>query len=153
MLLVDPGGRVLLQHRDADAPTSANKWSLPGGKVEPGETPEQAAHRELLEETGLSVRGPLDLFMSFTARRNDDGTWRVAEDRVELAPSGAGRDIYVFYAGTGARQEDVVLGEGQDMRFVAPDAALTLDLSPTTAYVLPRFLASPEYARLAGRRA
>ena len=29
-------------------------WSLPGGRLEPGETPEQAAQREVMEETGLN---------------------------------------------------------------------------------------------------
>lgn len=30
-------------------------WSLPGGRLEPGETPEQAAEREIMEEVGLRV--------------------------------------------------------------------------------------------------
>lgn len=32
-------------------------WEIPGGKVEPGEKPEEAAHRELFEETGAKIVG------------------------------------------------------------------------------------------------
>ena len=34
------------------------EWQLPGGWIEPGESPEQAARREVLEETGLRLLGP-----------------------------------------------------------------------------------------------
>src|SRR5260370_6575653 len=61
VLLVDRAGRLLLQHRDAAAPTSPNLWSLPGGHIEPGEAPAEAARRELLDRTGLILPGPLAL--------------------------------------------------------------------------------------------
>jgi 8-oxo-dGTP diphosphatase len=44
---------VLLVQR-ASAP-GRGRWSLPGGKVEPGETLLEAAHRELQEETGIAA--------------------------------------------------------------------------------------------------
>ena len=47
-------GWVLLVRRRAD--DGAPSWVLPGGKVEPGEDPGEAAVREALEETGLTVR-------------------------------------------------------------------------------------------------
>lgn len=50
----DPAGRLLLVRR-AHEP-HAGLWSLPGGRVEAGETLEQAVRREVAEETGLVVR-------------------------------------------------------------------------------------------------
>jgi ADP-ribose pyrophosphatase YjhB (NUDIX family) len=49
----DGDGRLLLVQRGS-AP-SAGLWSVPGGRIEAGETPEQAAAREVREETGLQV--------------------------------------------------------------------------------------------------
>lgn len=47
-------GKYLLQQR-ASQQVLAGKWEFPGGKIEPGETPAQAAVRETHEETGLVV--------------------------------------------------------------------------------------------------
>src|SRR3954449_5999972 len=53
----DPAGRLLLVQRGHDP--HRGRWSLPGGRIEPGESPEQAVVREVREETGLEVRvGP-----------------------------------------------------------------------------------------------
>lgn len=52
--LVDPEGRVLIARRPEGKPL-AGLWEFPGGKVHPGETPEQALIRELKEELDIDV--------------------------------------------------------------------------------------------------
>ncbi|GAA1246144.1 NUDIX domain-containing protein [Prauserella halophila] len=49
----DAAGRLLLIRRVNDP--GRDRWSLPGGRVEPGETDHAAVVRELAEETGLTV--------------------------------------------------------------------------------------------------
>lgn len=49
----DAEGRLLLIRRGH--PPAEGMWSLPGGRIEPGETAAEAAAREVLEETGLEV--------------------------------------------------------------------------------------------------
>jgi len=53
-VIVREDGRVLLVKRGR--PPRAGAWSLPGGRIEAGEAPEAAIVREVLEETGLTVR-------------------------------------------------------------------------------------------------
>jgi 8-oxo-dGTP diphosphatase len=47
--------RTLLAARRTEPPRLAGGWELPGGKVEPGEEPLAALHRELAEELGVEV--------------------------------------------------------------------------------------------------
>jgi 8-oxo-dGTP diphosphatase len=53
--LIDPDGRVLIAQRPPGK-SMAGLWELPGGKVEPGERPEQSLIRELKEELGIAVK-------------------------------------------------------------------------------------------------
>lgn len=54
VVLVDADGRVLIGQRP-EGKQLAGLWEFPGGKVEPGERPEQALIRELDEELGIQV--------------------------------------------------------------------------------------------------
>ncbi|MFV2085734.1 NUDIX domain-containing protein [Micromonospora sp. LOL_021] len=133
VILVDPAGRLLLQLRDGNTRVDPYRWCLPGGNVDPGEDPLTAAHRELREETGLTVHD-LRLF------------WQ------GLAPSakfpGAVGEFSIFYAPTDATDEDVVCGEGAAMRFVAGTDVRTLEFGQAYGEIVPRFLDSPLYREL-----
>ncbi|UBU11200.1 NUDIX domain-containing protein [Nonomuraea gerenzanensis] len=59
VVCLDRDGRVLLMHW-YDHVAGAEVWEPPGGRLEPGETPLEAARRELTEETGLPGSAVLD---------------------------------------------------------------------------------------------
>ena len=62
IIIIDKKGRVLLQKR-----TDNNKWGLPGGSLELGESFEEAAIREAYEEVGLKVKS-LSLFNVYSGK-------------------------------------------------------------------------------------
>lgn len=53
--VIEKDGKILLAQRKR-GDVLAGKWEFPGGKVEPGETPEQCLRRELMEEFGVDTR-------------------------------------------------------------------------------------------------
>ena len=69
--LIDPDGRVLIAQRPAGK-QMGGLWEFPGGKVEPGERPEEALIRELSEELGITVQEPCLAPFSFVSHSYAD---------------------------------------------------------------------------------
>lgn len=69
--LIDADGRVLLAQRPAGK-SLAGLWEFPGGKIDPGETPEQALIRELDEELGIETWDSCLAPLTFASHNYDD---------------------------------------------------------------------------------
>lgn len=69
--LVDADGRVLLTQRP-EGKKLAGLWEFPGGKVEPGETPEAALIRELAEEVGITTKEACLAPLTFASHSYDE---------------------------------------------------------------------------------
>ena len=69
--LVDADKRVLIAQRP-EGKALAGLWEFPGGKVAPGERPEQALIRELHEELGIDVSEPCLAPLTFASHRYPD---------------------------------------------------------------------------------
>ena len=103
-----PSGALLAARRSAP-PALAGRWEFPGGKVDPGETDEQALHREIAEELGVRI----ELDDRF------GGDW----------PLGSGRVLRLWTAhlaeGTPAPLED-----HDELRWLAPGSWLEVPWLP-----------------------
>lgn len=135
VILVDRAGCILLQERDEHPRIDPDKWGLCGGHVEPGEGFEEAAFRELEEETGVRLPpGTLTLVGEFVVdHRHAYGTW----DRMA-----------VFVAGIDLTDADIDCREGRQIVFVDPATARGLPLTHAAADVVPAFLESALYRSL-----
>jgi 8-oxo-dGTP pyrophosphatase MutT (NUDIX family) len=134
VLLVDPQGAVLLQERDEHAPIDPDRWGLSGGHLEPGETPEAGAYREVEEETGVTLEpGTLQHFDTFDVFHPHYGS----VDRV-----------HVFVGRVDLTDDDIDCREGRRIVFVPRDRARVLDLTMTGVHAVPAFLDSADYFRM-----
>ncbi|HBC5383922.1 8-oxo-dGTP diphosphatase MutT [Citrobacter koseri] len=119
-IIRNPNHEVFITQRAADA-HMANKLEFPGGKIEAGETPEQALIRELQEEVGITPREATlfeKLEYQFPDRHITLWFWLV--DHWEGEPWGK---------------------EGQPGRWIAQDALNAKDFPPANAPVIEKLIA------------
>ena len=113
IILTNNRGEVLLQLRDNNPNISCpNQWTLPGGVIESPETPEQAAQRELSEETGLHLE--LSLWKIYK-RKPEDCLFSIEQ--------------HIFIGETHREIKEMVLGEGQALKYFSHDKLLELSIA------------------------
>ncbi len=116
--LIDPDGRVLLAQRP-EGKSLAGLWEFPGGKVDPGETPEAALIRELREELGIETKASCLAPLTFASHSYDDFHL--------LMPLFACR-----------RWEGIATGrEGQTLAWVRPEKLRDYPMPPADVPLIP----------------
>jgi 8-oxo-dGTP pyrophosphatase MutT (NUDIX family) len=113
IIIVNNRNEVLLQLRDDNSNISyPNSWTLPGGVVESLESPEQAAQRELVEETGL---------------RLSLSHWKVYKRKPEKRRFTIEQHIYI--GTTQQESNEMTLGEGQALHFFSRDQLSSISIA------------------------
>ena len=116
--LVDSDGRVLIAQRP-EGKAMAGLWEFPGGKVEPGENPEETLIRELAEELGIVTQPACLAPLTFASHGYDSFHL--------LMP------LYIC-----RRYEGIARGlEGQAVKWVRPKALRDFPMPPADEPLIP----------------
>jgi ADP-ribose pyrophosphatase len=123
--IVIKDGQVLLVRRGQ--PPSEGLWAVPGGRVHLGETLQQAAEREIKEETGLSIHARDPVYTFDVILRDEAGRVRFHYVIVDLMAD--------YINGTVCPGDDA-----REARWVTPDELEKLPTNQTTREVLQKLL-------------
>lgn len=116
--------RRLLAARRSEPKQLRGRWEFPGGKVDVGETPVAALHREIREELGVSVRlGP-----EFTGP--DYGGWRIGQYLLRVWPA-------VLVSG-----DPAPLADHDELRWLGPEKWLSVPWLDADVRIVAAFAAA-----------
>lgn len=142
VILIDREGRVLLQLRDDDPKIMfPNHWGITGGAGKPGETPDVTARREVAEETGMQLENIEPFRAYYFQETQAPGGARAGAKR-----NSADYELYLFHAPCETPVEEMVCGEGRELRFFAPEQVAEIDVAYNHRDVLDEFFGSAAYA-------
>lgn len=113
--------RVLLIKRGR--PPHAGQWAIPGGRIKLGESLQQAAEREILEETGIQIKAGKPVFAFDLLQHNNDGQCQLHYVIVDLAAE--------YLHG-----EPVAGDDAADARWVSAGELAELPVNETTLQLL-----------------
>ena len=115
--VIEENGKVLIGRRKPGR-HMGGKWELPGGKIEPGETPQESLARELLEELAIKVR--------------------VGEFLCSASYDGDGVNLELLVYRVERLEGEPALIEHQELCWVRPDELSVFDLADSDRKVVER---------------
>lgn len=118
LILYTKDDKILLQHRNHDAPRNPNNWGCFGGGIEEGETPEQAVRRESFEEIEYRLQNPKLIDAEAENQDREITTYTFVEEYDQSQP--------------------IVLHEGQGYGWFTLEEALKLPMSNHRRVTLTR---------------
>lgn len=116
-------GQVLLVRRAH--PPSEGLWAIPGGRVNLGETLQEAAEREIKEETGLTIHARQPVYTFDVIQHDEAGHVRFHYVIVDLAAD--------YVGGTLSAGDDA-----REVRWFTPNEIETLPINPNTCELLKK---------------